>query len=77
MHTGIDTLRNERVRLDISQDSMANYLGLSRQTLSKYEQRPDLMTIGQAQDYCHCLAEHYERFLMSKVASFSHISMSD
>ena len=48
----MQTLKDARELRGIKQKSIAEYLGISRQTYVKYETNPRLMPIGIALDAC-------------------------
>lgn len=53
----MNTLKAVRKSRGVKQKAVAEYLGVSRQTYSRYENRQEKMSIGQAKAVCsflHC-----------------------
>lgn len=48
----MQTLKQARMAKGIKQNAVADALHITRQTYAKYEDKPSLMTIGQAQAVC-------------------------
>lgn len=63
------TLREIREDAGLSQQHMADRLGVSRQTYANYELHPDRVTIKQAREICAALGSEYERIFFGKFAS--------
>lgn len=51
----MSNLKLYRESKGVKQIAVANHLGVTRQTYSKYEARPELMTIQQARSVCNFL----------------------
>lgn len=49
------TIKDARKKLGITQEQMADYLGIGRTTYAKYELEPGLMTVRQAKKICAAL----------------------
>ncbi len=61
------TLRELRKQRGISQEQLAGYLGISRQTYARYERRPDLLGIDQAQTLCNLLGCDFDSLVPVEV----------
>lgn len=66
---GQKTIRDVRKDAGLSQEYMANKLGVSRQTYANYESHPENVTIAQARAICAVLGAEYERIFFGKFAS--------
>ena len=63
------TIRQVREEAGLTQQDMANKLGVSRQAYALYEQHPERVTIEQARRICSILGAEYERIFFGKFAS--------
>lgn len=63
------TIRDVRIEAGITQQQMADKLGVSRQQYANYEQHPERVTIEQARRICAILGAEYERIFFGKFAS--------
>lgn len=63
------TIKEVRVDAGITQQQMADKLGVSRQQYANYEQHPERVTIEQARRICAILGAEYERIFFGKFAS--------
>lgn len=63
------TIREVRVEAGITQQQMADKLGISRQQYANYEAHPERVTIEQARRICAVLGAEYERIFFGKFAS--------
>ena len=63
------TIRDVRVEAGLTQQQMADKLGISRQQYANYEQHPERVTIEQARRICAILGAEYERIFFGKFAS--------
>lgn len=48
----METLKNMREKRGVRQKAIAEHLGISRQTYSRYEEEQEKMTIEQAKSVC-------------------------
>ena len=69
------TVEQVRSEAGLTQEYMANCLGVSRQTYAALERNPERMTIGQARRVCSLLSRQFEEILFSSM--FSDINDSD
>lgn len=51
----METLKEFRLNKGVKQKSVAEYLGVSRQTYGRYERNPEKMSIQQAKAVCDFL----------------------
>ena len=51
----MQTLKEKREELGVSQKAVANHLGIARQTYAGYEEKQEKMTIEQAKSVCEFL----------------------
>lgn len=56
-------LKNLREEKGITQEAIARYLGITRQTYAKYEQKPEKLTIDQAIVLCDILNCDFDSLL--------------
>ena len=63
------TIRQVREEAGITQQQMADKLGVCRQQYANYEQHPERVTIEQARRICAILGAEYERIFFGKFAS--------
>lgn len=63
---GEKTIREIREAAGLTQQNMADRLGVSRQQYSNYEQHPENVTIKQARQICAILGAEYERIFFGK-----------
>ncbi len=63
------SIRQVREEAGITQQQMADKLGVSRQQYANYEQHPERVTIEQARRICAILGAEYERIFFGKFAS--------
>lgn len=63
------TIRDVREDAGLTQQYMADKLGVSRQTYSNFESHPERVTIEQARSICAILGSEYERIFFGKFAS--------
>lgn len=63
------TIRQVREEAGVTQQQMADKLGISRQQYANYEQHPERVTIEQARRICAILGAEYERIFFGKFAS--------
>lgn len=63
------TIREVREQAHLTQQQMADKLGISRQQYANYEQHPERVTIEQARRICAVLGAEYERIFFGKFAS--------
>lgn len=63
------TIRQVREEAGLTQQDMADKLGISRQAYAAYESHPDRVTIAQARRICSILGAEYERIFFGKFAS--------
>ena len=63
------TIRDVRIEAGLTQQQMADKLGISRQQYANYEQHPERVTIEQARRICAILGAEYERIFFGKFAS--------
>lgn len=57
----VETLRKAREKAGLSQQTMADQLGISRQTYASIEANPSKATVLQARRICQLLSKNYER----------------
>jgi len=60
------TIREIREGAGLTQQEMADELGISRQQYSNYEAHPENVTIKQARQICSILGAAYERVFFGK-----------
>ena len=63
------TIKEVREDAGMTQQQMADKLGVSRQQYANYERHPERVTIGQARRICAILGAEYERIFFGKFAS--------
>lgn len=63
------TLKDAREELGLTQQEMANELGVSRPTYAAIEANPDKATVLQAKRICEILSRPYERIFFARNAS--------
>jgi DNA-binding XRE family transcriptional regulator len=63
------SIRQVREEAGITQQHMADKLGVSRQAYANYELHPERVTIEQARRICAILGAEYERIFFGKFAS--------
>lgn len=63
------TIRQVREEAHLTQQQMADKLGISRQQYANYELHPERVTIEQARRICAILGAEYERIFFGKFAS--------
>jgi DNA-binding XRE family transcriptional regulator len=63
------TIRQVREQAGLTQQNMADKLGISRQAYAAYESHPERVTIEQARRICSILGAEYERIFFGKFAS--------
>lgn len=63
------SIRDVRVEAGITQQQMADKLGVSRQQYANYELHPERVTIDTARRICAILGAEYERIFFGKFAS--------
>lgn len=63
------TIREIREDAGLTQQDMADKLGVSRQAYASYELHPENVTIKQARSICAILGTEYERIFFGKFAS--------
>ena len=63
------TIREVREEAGLTQQYMADKLGVSRQTYSNFETHPEKVTIEQARLICSVLGSEYERIFFGKFAN--------
>ena len=49
------TLRSARINANLSQEQLANNIGVHRNTIAKWENNPSEMSIGNAEKVCKAL----------------------
>ena len=59
------TLRAARVNAGLSQEEMANKLGIHRQTLAYFEKEPEKMSIEMAKNVCRILDVNIDQIFFS------------
>ena len=57
------SLKELRDRKGMTQETIARYLGITRQTYAKYEQEPEKLTIDQASVLCDILDCDFDSLL--------------
>jgi putative transcriptional regulator len=60
------TIREIREEAGLTQQDMADKLGVSRQQYSNYEAHPENVTVKQARSICSILGAAYERVFFGK-----------
>ena len=60
------TIREVREEAGLTQQYMADQLGVSRQQYANYERHPERVTIEQARRICSVLGAEYERIFFGK-----------
>lgn len=65
------TLKEARNDKGVKQCAIANAIGISRQTYSKYEKDPSLMTVGQAIAACNFLGVEMEDIFFGPEGKFN------
>lgn len=60
------TIREVREEAGLTQQQMADKLGVSRQQYANYEKHPENVTIRQARMICAILGAEYERIFFGK-----------
>jgi DNA-binding XRE family transcriptional regulator len=63
------TIRQVREEAHLTQQQMADKLGISRQQYANYELHPERVTIEQARRICAILGAEYERIFFGNFAS--------
>jgi DNA-binding XRE family transcriptional regulator len=63
------SIRQVHEEAGITQQHMADKLGVSRQAYANYELHPERVTIEQARRICAILGAEYERIFFGKFAS--------
>lgn len=66
---GEQTLKEARNELGVTQQQMADKLGISRQRYAALEADPSQATIAQAKLICSVLGEHYQNIFFGKLVS--------
>ncbi len=69
MSVSIMTLEQARKDAGLTQQNMADELGVSRPTYAKIEANPDTATVLQAKRICEVLSRPYERIFFRRDAS--------
>lgn len=68
-----ETLLQARESAGITQQEMADSLGVTRQTYAKIEASPDKATVLQARRICQLLSRSYERIFFADSDSFTNL----
>lgn len=63
------TISEIRKSAGLTQQDMADKLGISRQTYAKLENHPETATIMQAREICEILGEKYQHIFFGKFAT--------
>lgn len=63
------TIAEARKQLGLTQEQVADQLGLTRQTYAKLEQNPEKLTIGQARQICSVLGRQYETLFFGRMVN--------
>ena len=66
-----ETLAEARENAGITQQEMADKLGITRQTYAKIEAAPEKATVLQARRICQLLSRSYERIFFSSCDSLT------
>lgn len=69
MSINVMTLERARKNVGLTQQDMADELGVSRPTYAKIEANPDTATVLQAKRICEVLSRPYERIFFRRDAS--------
>ena len=69
MELNTETLAEAREKAGITQQEMADKLGITRQTYAKIESAPEKATVLQARRICQLLSRSYERIFFSSCDS--------
>lgn len=69
MSINVMTLERARKDVGLTQQDMADELGVSRPTYAKIEANPDTATVLQAKRICEVLSRPYERIFFRRDAS--------
>lgn len=63
------TIRDARKDLGLTQDDMADCLGITRQTYAKMENDPEGMTIESARKVCHILGMRFSDIFFGQMVN--------
>lgn len=63
------TIEEARKSLSITQDDMADQLGITRPTYAKMERNPEIITIRDARLICSILGKGFGEILFSKLVN--------